>query len=171
MEMENENMSLKEKLAESAKKVEEQKQERRKKTVKGSHLVEQFIALARETNLTIAEDTGFYTITGRSGKTHRIRVAKRGGTVDLMAFSVEGPAVRQVSREEAKEKHFGKVCTRFVLDNPDELVLADFRKALVVIDIEPPPAPIHTPRVPKVPKTLVAAQTEASVGEGAPAQV
>ena len=128
-----------EKLAEANKKAENQKAERRARTVKGSHLTQAFVQLATEAGADIRENTGFYVIVGKSGKSQRIYVAKRGGIVDLLGFTLTDAAVRQISREEAKEKHMGRVQGRLNLELSDADILSAFKGALKVIST---PAPV-----------------------------
>lgn len=136
-------MSLQEKLEQANKKAEAQKAERRRKTVKGSHLVEKFVAAAKEAGCDLRENNGFHVIVGKAGKSLRIYVAKRGGIVDLLGFTVQDPAVRQISKAEAKEKHMGRVEGRLEMERTDEEILAAFNLALGVINV---PAPVVEPK-------------------------
>jgi hypothetical protein len=143
-------MSLKEKLAKSAEKAVQQKAERRAKTIPGSHLVEQFRKLAKDAGLTERESTSQYIITGRNGNKRRVAVEKRGGKIHLLGFSVHAKAVRQVPREEAKQKHYGHVFGEFLFDKPDELILEAYRAALVEVDaVVEEKKPAKTPKAPK----------------------
>jgi hypothetical protein len=164
------SMSLQEKLEQANKKAEAQKAERRRKTVKGSHLTETFLTLAREAGCDLRDNNGFHVIVGKAGKSLRIYVAKRGGIVDLLGFSVQDKAVRQISKEEAKEKHMGRVQGRLDLEQTDEAILTAYRAALVVINT-PLPEPEKKPRAPRKPKepTTEAVQAPAAPAE-APAQ-
>jgi hypothetical protein len=147
---------LKKKLMEANQKAEEQKAERRARVVKGSHLTQKFVDLAREAGCDIRDNTGFHVITGKAGKALRIYVARRGGIVDLLGFSVQDPAVRQISKEEAKAKHMGRVEGRLDLDKTDDEVLNAYASALKVINV---PAPVKEKNVPGA--------TEAKVDEDA----
>ena len=135
-----------EKLAEANKKAENQKAERRARTVKGSHLTQTFVNLATEAGADIRENTGFYVIVGKSGKSQRIYVAKRGGIVDLLGFTVTDAAVRQISKEEAKAKHMGRVQGRLNLELSDSEILSAFKAALRVITTPAAPAEKKTKR-------------------------
>lgn len=135
---------LKQKLEKANAKAETQKAERRARSVKGSHLTEQFVKMAQDAGCTVRENTGFHVIVGAAGKSLRIYVARRGGIVDFLGFSVQDPAVRQVSKEEAKAKHMGRVEGRMNLELTDDEVLAAFALALEVINV---PAPVVEPKV------------------------
>lgn len=141
---------LKTKLAEANKKAEAQKAERRARVVKGSHLTQKFVDLAREAGCDIRENTGFHVITGKAGKALRIYVARRGGIVDLLGFSVQDPAVRQISKDEAKAKHMGRVQGRLDLDKSDEDVLKAYGEAIRLINV-PAPAKAEKKAKPEAP--------------------
>jgi hypothetical protein len=145
---------LKEKLEQANKKAETQRKERRARVVKGSHLTEQLVTIGKDAGLTMRENTGFYVFSGKAGKNVRIAIAKRGGVVDFLSFSVESPAVRQVSKQEAQDKHLGRVEGRIAFDGTDEETIAAFKQAVTVLDTERPepvatPKPPRTPRIPK----------------------
>lgn len=148
---------LKQKLEQANKKAETARKERRARVVKGSHLTEQLVQLGRDAGLNVRENTGFYVLSGKAGKNVRIAIAKRGGVVDFLSFTVSSPAVRQVSREEAQQKHLGRVQGRIAFDGTDEETVAAFKQALVVLNTEAkveekaPKAP-RAPRAPKAPK-------------------
>lgn len=168
-------MDLKSKLEQANKKAEKAKAERRARAVKGSHLTEKFVAVAREAGCDIRENTGFHVITGKAGKSLRIYVAKRGGIVDLLGFSVEHDAVRQISREEAKAKHMGRVFGRLDLDKADEAVLEAYGKAVEALNVPAPEKPAAEKKVkakkeeaaPAVEAVPVAAAIAAVVAAGA----
>ena len=130
--------TLQEKLAQANQKAETQKAERRARVVKGSHLTEQFVNLARNANCDIRENNGFHVITGVAGKSKRIYVAKRGGIVDLLGFSVVDEAVVQITPEVAKAKHMGRVQGRLNMDVGDESLLTAFTAAVAVLSIAAP---------------------------------
>ena len=152
---------LKTKLAEASEKAVTQRKERRARVVKGSHLVEQLVQLAKDKDLSIRENTGFYVVSGPAGKNVRIAIAKRGGIIDFLAFTVDVQAVRQVTKEEAEAKHLGRVQGRIAFDGTDEETLEAYRAALEVLLVpEPPKAkPVRIPKVPRVAK----AKPEANV--------
>jgi hypothetical protein len=135
---------LKAKLEQANKKAETQKAERRARVVKGAHLTDKFIELANEAGCDVRMNTGFHVIVGKAGKSLRIYVAKRGGIVDLLGFTVQDPAVIQISKELAKEKHMGRVEGRLDLEKTDDEVLNAYRQALDVINV---PAPVVEPKV------------------------
>lgn len=142
----NKMSDLQKKLEEANKKAETQKAERRARSIKGSHLTEQFVELASKAGCDIRQNTGFHVIVGKAGKSLRIYVAKRGGIVDLLGFSVEDPAVIQISREDAKKKHMGRVFGRMDLGRTDAEVLGAYRKALVVLNTPLPEKPAKEKR-------------------------
>ena len=134
---------LKSKLAAANTKAETQKTERRARAVKGAHLTEKFVSLAKDAGCTVRENTGFYVIVGPAGKSLRIYVAIRGGIVDLLGFSVQDKAVLQISKEVAKAKHMGRVQGRLDLEKSDDEVLAAYSAALAVLSV---PAPVIEPK-------------------------
>jgi hypothetical protein len=146
--------NLTEKLVEANKKAENQKAERRARTVKGSHLTKTFIDLAVAAGVDVRENTGFYVLQGVAGKALRIYVAKRGGIVDLLGFTVAGPAVRQVSKDEAKAKHMGRVQGRLNLELSDDSIIAAYREAVKLITT--PVAVVEKPKARKLTKQEIA---------------
>lgn len=141
----------KQKLQEATVKVAEQKKERRARTVKGSHLTETFLELARDAKCNLRANNSFHVITGAAGKSLRIYVAIRGGIVDLLGFSVNDPAVTQISAEVAKEKHMGRVQGRLDLEKPDADVIAAYKRALEVLNT-PLPEKEKAPKKERKPK-------------------
>ena len=139
---------LQAKLAEASEKAVKQKKERRARVVKGAHLVDTLVSIAKNAGLNIRENTGFYVVSGPAGKNVRIAIAKRGGVVDFLSFTVNSEAVRQVSKEEAAEKHLGRVQGRIAFDASDELTLAAFNTAVNVL-LEPAKEPVKQPKAPK----------------------
>ena len=143
---------LKQKLAEAGEKAVKQKKERQARAVKGAHLTEQLVQIARDAGLSIRENTGFFVISGPAGKNVRIAVAKRGGIVDFLSFTVNSPAVRQISREEAAEKHLGRVQGRIAFDGTDEETIQAYNEAVNVL-LVPEQEPVKSPKV-KVPPVV-----------------
>lgn len=162
-ESENIGMSdLKSKLAEASEKAVTQKKERRARVVKGSHLVEQIKAQCDAAGLTYRENGGFHIFSGPAGKNVRIAIAKRGGIVDFLAFTVQSDAVIQISKEVAEAKHLGRVQGRISYDADDAVTLAAIDEAVKVL-LTPATEPVkvpRTPRVPKVPKVVLPEVTE-----------
>jgi hypothetical protein len=117
-------------LKEAAKKAERQSAQRREKIVKGSHLTDGLLAKARESGLDLVEKSGFIKITGKS-KGRAVYVAKKGGRADFSGFSLAGTAVLQVSEDEAKARHLGKVRGQLNFECSDEQVLEAYNEALV----------------------------------------
>lgn len=152
---------LKQKLEQANKKAETQRKERRARVVKGSHLTEQLVQLGRDAGLNVRENTGFYVLSGKAGKNVRIAIAKRGGVVDFLSFSVPSAAVRQVSREEAQQKHLGRVQGRIAFDGTDAETVEAFKQAIEVLSTEAKveEKPVKAPRAPKAPKAPAAEET------------
>lgn len=159
-----------EKLVQANEKAENQRKERRRKTVKGSHLTDTFVKLAEEAGCDLRTNNGFHVIVGKAGKSLRIYVAKRGGIVHLLGFSVNDPACRVVSKEEAKEKHMGRVQGELTLDKTDDEVLAAFRQALTVINTPLPEAPKKERKPRKAKATEATTEAPAAPAEEAAAQ-
>lgn len=153
--------NLKEKLEQANKKVEKQRAERRARVIKGSHLTETFVKLATDAGCDVRPNTGFHVIVGRYGKGRRIYVAKRGGIVDLLGFSIDHAAVRQISKEEAQAKHMGKVQGRFNLDLADGDVLEAYAQAVSKLN-EERVEPVKPPRAKKTPPAE-STETQATV--------
>jgi hypothetical protein len=124
------------KLKKAGKKAEAQKAARRERTVKGSHLLPQLLATDRISGLTTEDKSGFTKIVGKQ-KGRAIYVAKKGGRVDLSGFTVESPAVAQITEEEARQKHLGKVRGQLDFNAADDAVLAAYDQALEVLAEEP----------------------------------
>ncbi len=155
-------MSLKEKLEQASKKAETQKAERRARAVKGSHLTERFLGLARERGLVVtpSKSGAFQVITGAAGKSRRVYVAAHGGTVDLNGFTVPAEAIVQITEDEAKRMHLGKVRGRIDFDRPDEDILAAYGSALDQLNVVPAERPAKAPRAKKAPEAAPAAQAQ-----------
>lgn len=101
----------------------------RARRVKGLHLLEKLPQLAKELGFDVEEMAVFHKITGKA-KDRAIYVSRRGGRVDLAGFSMYGPAFSEVSREEAKRRHLGRVKARMSLTLPDDVVLQAYKTAL-----------------------------------------
>jgi hypothetical protein len=126
----NENNEMKEKLKAAGQKAEEQKTQRHQRQVKGSHLLEALLSKAKAIPGLNSEDkTGFVKITG-AAKGRSVYVAKKGGRVDISGYTVDAPAVKQITEAEAREKHLGKVRGMLDFDQSDEQVLAAYEAAL-----------------------------------------
>jgi hypothetical protein len=132
--------ALGEKLKKAGKKAEAQKAARRERTVKGSHLLPQLLSEDRVKGLTTEDKSGFTKIVGKT-KGRAIYVAKKGGRVDLSGFTVESPAVAQITEEDARQKHLGKVRGQLDFNAADDAVLAAYDAALEVLAQEPAEAP------------------------------
>lgn len=120
---------MKERLADSAKKAEAQQTARRERTVRGSHLLGDLRTRADKQNLTVTEKNGFYKITGPS-KGRAVYLLKKGGRVDISGFVISSAAVIQISAEDARQKHLGKVRGQLDFSKPDDEVLQAYDEAL-----------------------------------------
>lgn len=125
-----------EKLKKAGKKAEAQKAARRERTVKGSHLLPQLLDPARIDGLTTEDKSGFTKIVGKT-KGRAIYVAKKGGRVDLSGFTVENPAISQITEEDARQKHLGKVRGQLDFNAADDAVLAAYDAAIAILSQEP----------------------------------
>ena len=150
---------MKTKLAEANEKVTTQRTERARKNVKGSHLVEKFLTQAKDAGLTVRENTSFYVLSGPAGKAKRIALAKRGGLIDLVSFSVQSPAVTQVTRDEAKAKHLGRVEGRITFEVDDAVTAAAFTDAVGVLNV---PEPVKAVKPKKEKTDALAATTQST---------
>ena len=133
---ENTDTNMVKKLTDAGKKAEEQKAQRRQRVVKGSHLLPQLLQNAQTVDgLVVKDNSGFHKITG-SAKGRSIYIAKKGGRVDLSGFTLDSEAVKQISEEEAKDKHLGKVRGQLNFDSDDETILSTYTKALASLVAE-----------------------------------
>lgn len=134
---------LKEKLEKAGKEAEKQKAEKQARTVKGAHLKEQVEALVTQSGLEVVKNTGFLKVVGKENKL-KLLVAIKGGRIDLSGFTIESPAVTQVTEDEAKAKHLGKVRGFVNFDASDDEVLAVVKQALKMLATPAEkPAPIE----------------------------
>jgi hypothetical protein len=149
---------LKAKLEQAGKKAEKQKAEKQARTVKGAHLREQIEALVSTSGLEAVKNTGFLKVIGNGNKS-KLLVAIKGGRIDLSGFTLESPAVTQISEDEAKAKHLGKVRGMVNFDATDEQVLAAVSEALTVLNTPDPVAEkATTERRPTTPEVEVRAE-------------
>lgn len=151
--------TMTEKLQAAGEKAEKQKAERQARVVKGSHLLAPMLERATAAGCTSEDMSGFTKLTLAS-KSKRILLAKKGGRVDLSGFTVDQPGVKQISAEEAKAKHLGKVRAMLDFDKSDEEVLAAFDAALVELAIAPP-EPVKAPAKKKEQPVEAATETPA----------
>lgn len=132
----NENETdLAKKLKAAGKKVEKAKTERQARAVKGGHLNATFTEIATELGFEQEEKSGFIKVTA-PGRTAKLYVAKKGGRVDL-SFGLERVGIKQITEEEAKQRHLGKVRGQLDFDASDETVVEAFREALKFIAESP----------------------------------
>lgn len=130
--------NMKEKLKEAGKKAEKATAEKRERTVKGAHLQTALVTLAKETGLNYIEKSGFAQVHGKR-KGFKVYIALKGGRVDLSGFTLDHPAFTQITEEEAKAKHLGKVRATVNFDKSDDEVTAGYKAALAELLVEPPP--------------------------------
>lgn len=128
-----ETTEMAEKLKAAGEKAEKAKAARRERTVKGSHLLEALQARATKAELKIEDKSGFLKITG-STKGRKVYVAKKGGRVDASGFTIENAAIKQISEQEAKDKHLGKVRGQIDFDQDDASVLAAYDALLAELN-------------------------------------
>jgi hypothetical protein len=121
-----------EKLAAAGEKAEAQKNTRRERVVKGSHLLPALTEQAKAAGLTIEDKSGFLKVNG-GVKGKNVYIAKKGGRVDLSGFTVEAAAVKQISEQDAREKHLGKVRGQLDFNKSDDEVLSAFSSALTAL--------------------------------------
>lgn len=140
----NETNEMAQKLQAAGEKAEAQKAARRERVVKGSHLLPKLLEQATAASLNLEDMSGFTKITGANKKL-RVLVAKKGGRVDLSGFTVEADAVRQITEQEAREKHLGKVRGQIDFNKSDDEVLAAFSAALTELKNAPAPAKTEEP--------------------------
>lgn len=126
------------KLKAAGKLAEAQQKQRRERQVKGSHLLATLQEKATTAGLKIEDKSGFLKITG-AGKGRTVYVAKKGGRVDLSGFTVSSPAVKQITEEEARDKHLGKVRGQLDFNQSDDAVLAAYDSALTELATAPAP--------------------------------
>ena len=128
-------MDTAEKLAQAGKKAEEQKAERRARTVKGSHLLPALEQKIAASGLKTQDMAAFKKVKG-AAKARKVFVATKGGRVDLSGFTFDHPAVIQISAEDAKEKHIGRVRGQLDFDKDDAQVLEAFDRAIELLKEE-----------------------------------
>ncbi len=152
-------------LTAAGQKAEDATEARRERTVKGSHLTDQLLALA--TGKTVEDKSGFHKITGKS-KGRAVYLAKKGGRVDASGFTITNDAVTQISEEVAKDKHLGRVRGQIDFEKSDAEVTSAFSALLVELDVETPESekPAKPPKAPKV-EAPVVTETVAPVVETA----
>jgi len=120
---------FKERLVAAGKKVEQQKKERRARTVKGSHLVDEMVEMA-SLKYTVDKKSSFYKVTG-SLKGRAVYVAVKGGRVDISGFDTKNDfCVARITPEEAKKRHLGRVRGQMNFTMPDNSVMDAFANIL-----------------------------------------
>lgn len=162
------NAELKEKLQTAGKKAEKVKVERHERQVKGAHLLPKLLEAAKAAGCVTDEKSGFIKITGVA-KSRAVYLARKGGRCDVSGFELAGQAgVIQISEEQAKAKHLGKVRGMIDFENAaDDVVEAAFSAALVKL-AEATPEAEKPAKAPKAKKA--AAEAPAEGAEAAPAQ-
>lgn len=138
--MSDNSTEMAEKLVNAGKKAEAQKTERRERQVAGAHLLETLRTRAQSRGYTITEQSGYLKVTS-AVKGKQVYIAKKGGKVNFAGFTVELPGVTQITEEQAKAKHLGKVRGTLDFSQSDELVLAAYDAALDSLNTAPAEAP------------------------------
>ncbi len=166
--MTDKNAEMTNTLKEAGTKAVAEKKERQMRVVKGAHLKDKMVEAATAAGLTSEEKSGFLQFTaGVKGK--RIYLSRKGGRVDLSGYTVEDPAIKQISEKEAQEKHLGKVRGTIDFEQSDDAVLEAFSKAIAAVKI-PNPEPVKPPKAPKAPKAETPpASAEAATTASVPA--
>lgn len=142
--------TMTEKLQNAAAKAETQKKERTERTKKGAHLLTAMLDLVKAEGLETVEKTAFLQVRAPGTKGRVLYIDRKGGRVDLSGFSLEHAAITQISAEDAKAKHLGKVRGMVNFESADSDVMAAFTAALTELKSAPPADP---PKPPKAEKT------------------
>ncbi len=125
----NQDELFKARLERAVAKQDARRRQIRARRVAGLHLLEKLPDIARQLGFDVDEMAVFYKIRGKA-KDKAIYVSRRGGRVDLSGFTVNDPAFSEVSKEEAKRRHLGRVKARLSLTLPDDVVLEAYKTAL-----------------------------------------
>jgi hypothetical protein len=153
--------SATETLVKAAAKAEEQKAERRARTVKGVHLLEPIMKRYTDAGLTVKPKTGFEQVSSGNGNGRKAYVAKKGGRVDFSGFTVDGPAIIQISEADAKAKHLGRVRGQIDFDCSDDEILAAVDRSIALLqEVVEKPAKATKPAEPAPEATVVAAESK-----------
>lgn len=158
------NAEMAEKLQNASEKAEKQKTERRERVVKGSHLLPKLKEMAAALGPDATKENSGFLKVNAGVKSKNVLIAKKGGRVDLSGFSIENPAVKQLTETEAREKHLGKVRGQIDFNKTDDEVIAAFAAALAELAVAPPPPP------PKAPKADPAPAPAPEAAPAAPAE-
>ena len=150
------------KLKAAGKKAEKVKTERQARAVKGGHLNPTFLKMAEERGMEIEEKSGFLKVFA-AGRSAKLYVAKKGGRVDL-SFSFDAPGVKNLTEEEAKARHLGKVRGQLDFEQGDETLTEAFAGALAFIQASPE-VTARPARKPKVETEAVSTEGDAFEGE------
>lgn len=81
---------------------------RTEKSRAGDERVASLLAVAAELGLLVEGAGGFHKVTG-AAKGRCVYLAVRGGRIDISGFTVDHPAVAQVSEEQARDRRLGRV--------------------------------------------------------------
>jgi hypothetical protein len=152
-------------FAKAVAKAEQESLERRQRVVKGSHLLPTLLELVTTNSDFLVEDkTGFHHVRNATDAANGIKnkqlcIARRGGRVTLAGFTLDSPAVVQISEEQAKAKHLGRVRGEIDFDKSDDEILGAFKAALAVLAVVTPV--VEKPK--RAPKAVV--ETPAPVTE------
>ena len=125
----SEEQQMRDKLGDAGKMAEDARDQRRRRAVKGSHLLDTLVSKARDAGCTVKDNSGFYKFTGDE-KGKAIYVAKKGGRVDLSGFTVERDGIRQITEDAARDTHLGKVRGQIDFNKSDDVVLSAYAAAV-----------------------------------------
>jgi hypothetical protein len=106
------------------------KSERTRSVKQGTHLLPRMMEMVAERKMVVEEKSGYHKVTGNAKK-KTVYIAVKGGRVDLSGFSIDHAGITQISEEEAKGRHLGKVRGQIDFDRDDSVVLDALEKALV----------------------------------------
>lgn len=105
----------------------------KKRTTKDPYLTAEMLEMAQKSNnvIEISDSGPSHKIVGKAaGK--RLYLFKTQLRIDISGFSIDHPAVRKITAEQAKEMHVGKVRGQFIFDDKTA-VLDAFRMTLAAL--------------------------------------
>jgi len=135
----NVSSDMAEKLKAAGQKAQAEKQARRERVVKGSHLLDKMREAAVQAGCSVEEQTAALKVSGGVKKKF-VYIGKKGGVVSLSGFKLELEAVKQITEAEARQRHLGLVRGQIDFDKTDDEVMAAFTAALGEIKRDDVPA-------------------------------
>lgn len=126
------NGDMASKLKAAGEKAKAERQERRERTVKGSHLLEPMREYVTAEGCSILEQTAALKVSG-GVKKKLVYIAKKGGVVSISGFTLQHPAVKQITEADARARHLGLVRGQLDFDKSDDEVMAAFKLAVAEI--------------------------------------